>query len=194
MNTDDDLVRVDAELKRLRGEEAALAARVQTMENAVWRTGVVIGIASLLVGLVVPFLVATDDEGLETVTVLGMAVAAPDSGNGPFRGEASLVGILLWVLAAGTVIVAGVLLGVADRRTSRRGLAASKFLAVLYLVGVIGTWLLVILLAGHFNDSDGADGISWLSPATICFTVGAVIATVMTTKGADLIETSPERR
>ena len=189
MTAGDDLVRLDAELKRLRGSEASLAARVQTMENAVWLTGVVVGIASLVIGLVLPFLVAKDDGELETITLLGMAVGAPATGGGPFRGEANLVGILLWLLAAGTVIVVGVLLSVANRRSSRRGLAVGKFLAVLYLVGAVGTWLLVILLAGHFNDNGDDDGIAWLSPATICFTIGAVIATAMTTKGADLIET-----
>ena len=194
MTTDDDLVRVDAELKRLRGSEAGLAARVHTMENAVWRTGVVVGIAFLLVGLVIPFLVATHDGDLETITLFGMAFAAPKTGTASFSGEANGVGILLGILGIGTVIVAGVLLGIANRRTSRRGLTVSKFLCVLYLVGTLGTWLVVALLAGHFNDRGDNDGISLLSPATICFTIGAVIATVMVTKGKDLIQTAPERR
>jgi hypothetical protein len=188
MTPDESTARIDQELAQLRRSNAGLAARVQTVENALWITGSVVGAAALIFGLLVPFLVAEDDGDLATITLLGAVFGSQEdsSNGGPFSGEASVLSFLLGLLAVGTVVVVLVLLSVANRRISRRGLKASQILTVTYLVGAVGTWFVVFLVAGHVNADDGA--IWWLSPATICFTVGAVIAAIMTTKGRDLME------
>lgn len=175
---------IDAELRQLRISVGVLSDRVSSIETVLWRTGVSVGILALLAGLVTPFLIGTDRKKTVTVTLIGMAVGskADADDGGPFSGEANILSFLLGLLAVGTVVAVVILFAVGKRRMSATALKWCTGLAVTYLVGAIGTWFVVGLLAQH------ADSVSPLSPATMCLTVGAVLTTLLVTKGRDLID------
>lgn len=177
----EDTDQVDAELRELRISIAVLGERVSATETVLWRTGVSVGILTLLAGLLTPFLMGTYRDETVTATLVGMAVGGHSATRGPFSSLAGFLALLFALLAVGTLVAIVILLVVSRRRISGTALKWCTGLAVAYLIGAIGSWFVVGLLAQH------GDHVSPLSPATMCFTVGAVLTTLLVTKGRDLI-------
>ena len=70
---------------------------------------------------------------------------------------------------------------------SETWLRVCRFVAGLYLIGVLGTWPLVMILAAQ------PDSLDAFSPATVGLTVAAVIGTWMVFPGSVLVDTEGHR-
>jgi hypothetical protein len=151
-----------------------LRDRVAKLELLVFRAVVVVAVAALAVSLFVPFLSATDPDTEDGSITLASAIAAlSDAGDGPFSGQAAIAGVavaVVFVLAVVTLIVVAMLL---RARSGRRALLAASRLSVgLFVVCLFG-WLLVLVLAAHFEGD-----VSAFSPALACLTAGAVVGSL----------------
>ena len=147
-----------------------LRDRVAKLELLVFRAVVVVAIAALVVSLFVPFLSATDPDTEDgSITLLSAITALNEAGNGPFSGQAAIAGVVVGVLLILAVVtLIGLALLLRDR-TGRRALVVAARLSVgLFVLCVFG-WLLVLVLAAHFEGD-----VSAFSPALVCLTAGAV--------------------
>lgn len=159
----------DDDAQRLEARVRSLEQRFDQLRISVRRIVGVIGAIAALLVLIVPFYTGGSDRKPLRVWLWVLGRELVDSGDGPNRGLALMAGLVGWFVLAGAIaaLVASVLL--AAREASRKGLI--RILLVVGSVGAAGAWILLILLAGHFDDS----GLHLSSPGPILMTLSVAL-------------------
>lgn len=155
----------------VRTELAELRARLHRIEMSLFRAAVVIACSGLLLGLFLPFLMASEPSADQenTLRLIPAITGLAAAGGGPFRGEAMLASIAVGIFTAATVVTLVALLRLLGQPTAR-AIKAARIVAIVLLIGCGFAWLLVLALAAHSGG-----GARPLSPATLSITLGALI-------------------
>lgn len=148
-------------IRRLRDELGRQSTRIDVLETVIWRAWLLCAASALVLGFVLPYL--RHDDGDFPHRLLPVMAKVYD--------ETPFAGVLLTLLVLGTVLMLGCLGVLVDYSLEGRALAVVKVLTGLYLVGVVGSWLFVLIL-GHLAGEEDASGFS---PATVALTIGAVL-------------------
>lgn len=153
-----------------------LRDRVERLETTLFRAVVTVACVAIAIGFFVPFLSSTDPEPDEdgSLSLLTAAFALGDAGDGPFSGEATLVAIVVGGFALLAAVTLAVVAALLRPTAGERNLAVARGLCVALLVGCCVAWLLVLVLAGHFEGE-----VSAFSPALAFLTAGAVAGTLL---------------
>jgi len=168
--TDEDRV------KDLRRQLYALGDRVHRLEVGLFRAVVSVGAVAIVLGYFLPFIVATADTDDDTIALLPAAVSLREGGNGPFRDEAAMAAIVTATFALVILVALIALLRLFGGEVGQGPVRFARICGVVLLVLCGVAWLLVLVLAGHFDGR-----MSAFSPATLAFTVGGA-ATVVATR------------
>ncbi|OLF05572.1 hypothetical protein BLA60_35420 [Actinophytocola xinjiangensis] len=163
--TDEDRV------KELRHQLYALADRVHRLEVGVFRAVVSVGAVAIVLGYVLPFLVATTDEPDDSIALLPAAVSLREGGNGPFRDEAAMAALVTATFALVILVALVALLRLFASDVGPGPVRFARICGTVLLVLCAVAWLMILVLAGHFDGR-----MSAFSPATFAFTVGGVAA------------------
>jgi hypothetical protein len=161
------------DLERLRRRATALERRVDQVERLLRGTGVAVAVVALVAGLLLPYL--SEKKGDETISLLSYVFAVrEDSDNGgPFSGEAGLVFVALLLLAV-FAVVAVIVAFICVNPPTGRTRTVVRILAGIFAAGCLASWLMVLVLAGHFEK------VSAFSPATLSLTIGAAVTVLLT--------------
>ncbi len=164
----------DDRVADLRRDMYALRDRVTRLEAAVFRAVVAVGSVALVLGYFLPFLTATEkaDED-ESIALLPAVFGLGEAGGGPFSEEAVVAAVVVGVFALAVLVALLALLRLFGYEVGSRPVRFARVCGIVLLVACAIGWLLVFVLASHFEGR-----ASGFSPATLSFTIGG-IATVL---------------
>lgn len=160
----------------LRREVQGLRDRVHQLEVALFRAVVTVGSAAVVLGFFVPFLSATEKANADeddTISLLPAIFGLGSAGGGPFSEEAVMAAIVVGVFGLAALVALIALLRLFRDRASSGGVRFARVSGIVLLVACALAWLLVLVLAGHFEGETSA-----FSPATLCFTIGGAATLV----------------
>lgn len=157
------------DVRELRLQVQVLRDRVTGLEAVLFRAVVALGSAAMVVGFFVPFLSATEktgDDG-ESIALLPAVFGLGGAGRGPFRQEAAMAAVVVGVFVLAIVVALVALLRLFGDAVGSGPVRFARVCGTVLLVACALGWLLVLVLAGHFDGRTSA-----FSPATLCFTLG----------------------
>lgn len=167
------------EVTALQRDVRLLRHRVVYLEVALFRAVVAVGAATLVLGLFLPFLTATEEASSsdedDTIGLFPSIVGLADAGDGPFSGEAAMASVVVggFVLVVLATLIA--VLQLFRNEVSARAVRVTRIFAIILLVVCGMAWLLVFALAGHTEGRSSA-----FSPATLSITIGGAAAILAT--------------
>lgn len=161
-----ELAALAARLRQLDSQVAVLGGEIDQLHRLLHRAGGLLAALALLTGLLVPFLVSTDDDTMTLATTARVL--------GDYEDEAGFASALLWIYLVGAIAT---LIGVLVLTVGRPAGAARtvlRALCVTFGVGALCSWMFLLTLVGQLDDGDAT--VSRFSPANLALTVGAVLA------------------
>jgi hypothetical protein len=159
-----------ADVTVLRRDVQALRHRVHQLEVALFRAVVAVGAAALVLGYFLPFLSTTEEAGSdegETIALIPAIVGLGDAGDGPFSGEAAMAAVVVGAFVLVVLVALIALVQLFRDRVSPGTVRFARICGIVLLVVCGLAWLLVFVLAGHFEGRTSA-----FSPATFSITIG----------------------